>query len=142
MSDDITVVLEAAFRSRVDELHKETRERVRETLHPGDRRTVRIGDREIGAVRVNKATTGWKVKDRDAFIAWVAEHHPAAVIALPQVVPAWEREFLKNPIDTTGEIPPGVEESESTPSLVITPNEAAAEIAQQILGAGLRELES
>lgn len=141
MSDDVTAIIEASVTAILAASHKETRERVRTTLHPGDRRTVRIGDREIGAVRINRSTTGWKVTDRDKFLAWVQNNHPDAVIDIPTIVPAWEREFLKNPVTADGEIPDGVEESTSTPSLVITPNDEAAAVARALLGDALKELE-
>lgn len=123
--DDTRAVLEAAVLKELEARNKKTREAVLGTLQPGDRRTVWLDDTEIGTVSRNRSGKGWSVTDRDAFTAWVAETYPEVIVTTRSVVPAWEKEFLADPVDKlTGEVPPGLAERTSTPGVVVKPNDA------------------
>jgi len=141
--DDTRAVLEAAVLKELTERNKKTRDRVQGTLQPGDRRTVWLDDVEIGTVSRNRPSKGWSVTDRDKFTAWVAETYPEVIVTTLSVVPAWEKEFLTDPVDkVTGEVPAGVEEKTSTPGVVVKPNAVGSARAIAMMLGGMPELDA
>ena len=98
----------------------------RALFEPGDRKTVWADGEKIGAIVLSDPKPGWKVKDRALFTRWVAEHHPDMTIEVVTtevvVLPEWEKEFLRQPVDAeTGEVPPGIKYGSATPAFTITP---------------------
>lgn len=138
----VQAALEAAVIKELAARNKTTRAEVEKTLQPGDRKTAYIGDTEVGSVRLDRAKAGYRITDRDAFVAWVQEHHPDAIVMTPTVVPLWETALLKDPVSEDGEIPPGIDWVEGRPTFVVTPNDEAAAVARTLLGDALKELES
>ena len=62
---------------------------------------------------------GVRVVDRPAFVQWVREHHPDAVVMTPTVVPLWERRLMARGSDEWGEVPAGVEDAMRPPALTV-----------------------
>lgn len=99
---------------------------LKELFGRGDKKTVREGEGdsevELGAVYKTNPRKTWKVVDRPAFIRWVQDNHPDCVVHVPQVVEAWEKDFLKG-LGKTGEIPDGVELGMATPAWRVDPSD-------------------
>lgn len=147
MTGPVQAALEAAVIKELATRNKQTRAEVEKTLEPGDRKTAYLGEgpdkREVGSVRLDRAKAGYRITDRDAFVAWVQANHPNAIVLTPTVVPLWESALLKDgPVTRDGEVVPGVEWVEGKPTFVVTPNDEAALVARSLLGDALRELES
>lgn len=146
MTTPVQAALEAAVIKELAARNKTTRAEVEQMLEPGDRKTAYLGDgptkREIGSVRLDRPKSGYRIADRDQFVAWVQANHPAAIVMVPTVVPLWEASVLKQGSTPDGEVPDGIEWVEGKPTFVVTPNDAAAELARVLLGDALKELES
>lgn len=90
-------------------------------LGPGGRRYLDTPDGRVVAY-VTDPKPGWQVADRDAFTAWVASHHPEAIVTSPTVVPLWQRQVLARGADVNGEVPDGIEPGVRPPALTIRTN--------------------
>lgn len=95
-------------------------------LDPGDRKSVHIGDTRIGYVTMTDPAPRWTVTDGAAFRAWVKQTRPDEIVTIETVRASFEKKILDD-IETTGEVPPGVELSTPTPVVQVrtTPDAAA-----------------
>lgn len=81
---------------------------------------------KLASISVAAGRTTARVADSEAFLEWVFNHHPAEVetIKTTRVRPAYERSVLDAakkaglPVDSTGEVVPGVEVGDGDPYLV------------------------
>jgi hypothetical protein len=76
-------------------------------LDPGDRKTAALPDgTKVGTVTVSQRDAAFKVTDERAFVAWVKEHRPTAIV---EAVRESDQKDILERIPDTGEIPDGVE---------------------------------
>jgi hypothetical protein len=101
-------VLEQAAKARKDEAKAELAQ-----LQPGDTVGAQWDGQLLGKATMTTGRTKLVVTDERAFINWVAGHHPTEIIS--QINPAFVRGLEQRareygaPIDTLGELIPGVE---------------------------------
>lgn len=96
----------------------------------------------LGTVRLDRGASGVKVTDRRAFLAWVKEHNPTAIVTVEEVSTAWEKALLRDikagdwADVEAGELlplPDGVESYASPPKLVVSPSvEGPAAVLAQL----------
>lgn len=164
------LVLQKAVLDQLRLADAETRAAAREELVPGDAVSVTVAGETAGRVRVDKPRVSWKVTDRDALVAWLAEHHPGMLVTRPRIVdleaatqwlatwrpgmvrleyslePASEKALLaagEITDETTGEIltPPGLVREESEPRLVVSTTDAAKSYAAELLRTTTAQIE-
>jgi hypothetical protein len=81
---------------------------------------------KLASISVAAGRTTARVADQEAFLEWVFENHPTQIETLKttRVRPAYERSVLESakkagePIDSTGEVVPGIEVGDGEPYLV------------------------
>lgn len=148
-----SAVLRAAMLKILSLADEERRDEIRDTLNPGDRKTVYLDDgdtrREIGTVLRTKPKPAMSVIDHEAFGRWVDEHCPEAIVTTRQVNPSWRQRVLRaghvEVLDPeTGElremVPDGIGIISAPSQLRISPNEHGEALALTILN-GVKELE-
>lgn len=97
----------------------------------------------LGRVTVCKGKTAAKVTDYDALTEWVTEHHPHQVVTVTSVRPAFIASLLKSaqdagePVDSSGEVVPGVEVFEGSPYLSTSLAHGAAEVVLAAVRSGV-----
>lgn len=107
-------------------------------LGPGDRVHARINGCDVATVSVTdpRPRETVTVTDEGAFVQWVLEHHPEAI---QTVVADWFRSTtnLKALIETGGEIPDGVEITETigTPTVQVRISAAQEHAMGEIIAA-------
>ena len=77
-------------------------------LDPGDRKNAVLPDgTKVGTVSVsNQGEPVWRVTDPDAFLRWVKEHRPTAIV---EAVRSSDQKSILDAIPDTGELPDGVD---------------------------------
>jgi hypothetical protein len=140
------LVMEKAVLDVLKDANAETRERGKEQFDSNDADSAKLGETVIGRVRRDKPTGKWSVQDWPAFEAWVREHVPHAWIAIPRVDPGFIAAVCKSGtyIDRDGVIleVDGVGYAEADGNLVVTTTDAAEDLAREVLGRTMKELES
>ena len=116
-------------------LHDQTRAALLKGMEPGDRIKVKDGDTDLGMAYVTDPSGTLRVVDEAAFVAWVAENHPGAIIQA--VSPAWQRSLLAKGADDNGEVPDGCEVVKGNPTLTVKPTPDARSLARSLV---IREL--
>lgn len=150
MSAYLDALLRAAILKVLTEINDEHRDEIRDSLEPGDRKTIWHDGQKVGQVLRTDPAKRWTVIDHDAFGRWVGEHCPEAIITTTAVNPAWRAQVLKagrvEVVDPeTGEVteqtPDGVVLVAGASQLQVRPNDVAERIALSMLGT-LREVTS
>lgn len=126
---------EKAILDAAKELNDQTRAALLEAMGAGDR--LMVGT--LGSVTRTAPKPTYRVTDREAFTAWVAEHFPEAIVTTRTVVPAWEADAIKTGHTPDGEEIPGVQLVEGGSYLQVRPT---AEARAAALGSLSRELEA
>jgi hypothetical protein len=111
-----------AVKEHVTALWENLRAEAAPLLEPGDRKAAKLPDGSTGASIVKtdpKPTTVWRVTDDRAFLAWVKEHRPTAIV---EVVRSSDITSILGAIPTDGVVPDGVEEVETVgrPTVSVT----------------------
>ncbi len=119
----------------------------------GQRESLEYDGHDLGLVQMDRGASGVKITDYRAFMAWVKDTNPTAILTTETVVEAWQRRLLADIkkgdwVDQeTGEVlplPPGVETYASEPKLVVKPSPDAErlvlEALKDLLGAGAVEV--
>lgn len=93
-----------------------------EHLEAGDKKAAKLPDGGTGASILKtdpKASTSWKVTDDAAFLAWVKEHRPTAIV---EQVRSSDTTSILSGIADSGEVPDGVEEvtTRGRPTITVT----------------------
>ena len=72
---------------------------------------------DLGMVYMTKPTTSVRVVDQAAFLAWVSEHAPGAIVTrtVTEVSPAWVKSILAKGCTDDGEVPDGLGEVTGKP---------------------------
>lgn len=132
---------EKAILDAATELNIHTRDLLAQLMSRGSKITVFADDAEtvdLGQVWVTNPKPAWKVTDQAAFLAWVAEHHPDAIVTQVTVSPAWTAALLKKGADADGVEPDGITLVSGKPSLTVRPSDHAKALARSLV---VRELE-
>lgn len=113
--------LQAAVMKALGTIVKDVDDRVRRdvmtVLDPGDRKSAVLPDgTKVGTVSVTEGRQGWRVVDDRAFLEWVREHRPHAIVE--QVRDSDKRAILDG-IRKTGEVPDGVEPTQGAPYVTV-----------------------
>lgn len=116
-----------------------------QALEVGDTVAGRYQGQIVAKATKTKGRAKLVVTDQNAFVNWVAGHHPTEITS--QVNPA----FLKHiesrakeygaPIDTLGEVIPGVELVDGDPYITVRKEKDASFIVAQLLSSGQLSLE-
>jgi hypothetical protein len=98
-----------AVKEHVEALWAGLRDEAAALLEPGDKKAAKLPDGTTAAsvlMTDPKESSGWQVVDESAFLAWVKEHRPTAVIEQVRVS---DRRSILDGIATSGELPDGVD---------------------------------
>lgn len=111
-----------AIKDHVTSLWENLRAEAGEHLDPGDKKAAKLPDGTTGASILKtdpKPTTAWKVTDEGAFLLWVKEHRPTAIV---EQVRSSDTTSILSGIADSGEIPDGVEEvtTQGRPTVSVT----------------------
>lgn len=111
-----------AIKDHVTTLWENLRVEAGDHLEPGDKKAAKLPDGTTGASILKtdpKPTASWKVTDEAAFLLWVKEHRPSAIV---EQVRSSDTTSILGGIADTGEIPDGVEEvtSQGRPTVSVT----------------------
>lgn len=100
----------AALKAVKDALTKEegsSKGALMDDLDPGDRKQAALPDgTKVATVSVSQREAAFKVTDERAFLAWVKEHRPTAIV---EAVRESDQKSILEGIATSGEMPDGVE---------------------------------
>jgi hypothetical protein len=99
-----------AIKEHLTTLWENLRDEAGSHLEPGDKKAAKLPDGSTGASILKtdpKPSTSWKVTDETAFLAWVKEHRPTAIV---EQVRSSDTTSILAGIATSGEVPDGVEE--------------------------------
>lgn len=138
---------DAAFRAGVwqviEQRAKELKDQAKAdlaALEVGDTVAGRYEGHTIAKATMTKGRAKLVVTDEHSFLNWVAGHHPTEIIS--QINPA----FIKHiegrakeygaPIDTLGEVIPGVELVDGEPYVTVRREKDAAAVVAQLLASG------
>ena len=132
----------AVLKKKVAELEAAEKAAAFEESDPGDRKYGKVGEGKhavkIGTVSVTDPTASYRVVDAAAWKGWVREHHPEQIQTIEAVHAAFEKEMLAAGCDDNGEMLPGVDLVQGSPTITVR-TEAHAEdaIAAHLADAGL-----
>ena len=134
-------VLLKALENWITTLKRPVDAETRALFEAGDRKTVRSPEGvRLGTITVSDPKEVWKVTDKEAFTAWVAERYPDSIITTRAVGSAMETALLRDGVDAaTGEVPDGIELRSATPSFTVKPETGLVERFLPELG-GLLEI--
>lgn len=108
-----------------------------------------IGDEPIGSVQLNKGATTARITDPAALLAWVAEHLPEQIEAIPattRVRSACLTALLAEAkakgvaVSKHGEPIPGIDVGTADPTLQVKPSEDAADVIARAFAEGRIDL--
>lgn len=111
-----------AVKKFVTDLEAEAKAEAKDAFRPGDRLTSTTDDGTVvGTVSMTKQGEGaWAVVDEQAFLAWVRENRPTAIV---ESVRSSDQTSILGAIETTGLIPDGVDfRPGSKPYLQVRPD--------------------
>ena len=140
--DDLVrrALAEKAILDAATALNQDTRTSLSASMKAGERQPCEIDGVDLGMVYMTKPTTSARVVDQEAFMAWVAEHAPGAIVTrtVTEVSPAWVKSILAKGCTDDGEVPDGLGEVTGKPILTVKPTEQARALARGLVQ---RELE-
>jgi hypothetical protein len=120
-----------------------TREQAKEAFDQvGVRDIGVISGEQIGSVQLTKGATRASVTDMDALLKWAQVNAPDQVVTVPVLRPAYLTALLTGAkaegvaVTKDGELIPGIDVTQSDPSLMVKPSEDAAEILAREFAAG------
>ena len=143
-------LLRAAILKVLTEINDEHRDDLRDSMDPGDRKTVYHDGEKIGQVLRTAPEKRWTIIDHTKFGQWVGEHCPDALVVTTTINDSWKRAVLRRGkvevIDPeTGEVreetPDGIALMAPASQLQVRPNERAEGLALTLLD-GLKEVTS
>ena len=115
----IRLVVLKAIKERVAQVDKDAKLDAFSQFGPGDRIVAYVGGQPIGTVAVTKGRSSWKVTNPAAFLAWCKANRPSAIV---ESVRASDQTAILKAIETTGEVPAGVEMDEGEPYFTVRPD--------------------
>lgn len=139
------LLLESAILAALTERNKAARKEASKLFEVGDAQTARVGSESLGRVRKDKGRTSAVVADRRAFQAWIEENLPDEIEEVPatyRIRPATEKAILDRAKKdggafdrATGEEIPGVAIRTSDPTLNVSAEELAGQVAEALIAA-------
>lgn len=131
---------EKAILDAATALNQDTRAELAALMKAGERQPCEVDGVDLGMVYMTKPTARTLVVDPAAFLAWVSEHAPGAIITrtITEVSPAWVKSILAKGCTDDGEVPDGLGEVTGSPTLTVKPTEQARTLARGLVQ---RELE-
>lgn len=117
----------AVLKKLVAALEAEVRESLGMALAPGDRKSARIGDYAIGYALLTDPKGGYRVRDGEAWRAWVKANRPDEIVTVESVRSSFETAMLARGCDDNGEPLPGIEWVPGTSVLQVKPTPDAEE---------------
>ena len=140
--DDLVrrALVEKAILDAATALNQDTRTSLATSMKAGERQPCEIDGVDLGMVYMTKPTTSVRVVDQAAFLAWVSEHAPGAIVTrtVTEVSPAWVKSVLAKGCTDDGEVPDGLAEVTGRPTLTVKPTDHAKALARGLVQ---RELE-
>lgn len=116
-----------AIKDHVTTLWENLREEAAAHLEPGDKKAAKLPDGSTGASILKtdpQPSTAWRVTDESAFLRWVKEHRPTAIV---EQVRGSDRASILTGIPVYGEVPDGVTEVDTTARVNVTVTQTPAQ---------------
>lgn len=133
-------VLEQAAKKHKDEAKAELAQ-----LEAGDTIAGKWGDQLLGKATMTTGRTKLVVTDEKKLVEWLQWHHPEEIVLSAN--PAWLRQIeerargLGQPVDSGGELVPGVELTQGEPYVSVRKAPDAPFVVAQLLSSGRVALE-
>lgn len=120
MSRDQANIIAAVkiLKDRLTRFDSEARGQLRELMEPGDAVRADLNGVKLGRIQMREPSLSARVTDRDEFLAWVKQDRPDEIQTVETVTAFHEKNCLDRAKE--GEIIPGIELTEGTPTLALT----------------------
>lgn len=106
------------LKDHLTKLDRAERDSLAEYMTPGDAITARLGDLKLGKVSMREGSLSARIVDADAFLAWVKQERPDEIVVTESVRELHVKQCMERVKE--GEILPGIEIREGSPTLALT----------------------